>query len=185
MCFNIPNTLSLIRLFLILIFVVVFYLPYSWATFGAALIFWVASMTDFLDGMIARRLKQTSRFGAFIDPVSDKVLVATALVLITDYYHSVWITIPAATIIAREIIISALREWMAEIGGKTHVAVSWVGKLKTVSQMVSLLILIWRYDNLTVHIGYFFIYLAMCLTYWSMFGYLRAAKTYYMHPEGQ
>lgn len=113
---NIPNILSLLRLFLIPVFVVAFYLPYSWAPFVAAMIFWVAGFTDWLDGMLARKLGQTSRFGAFIDPVADKVLVATALILITEHYHSIWVTIPAVTMIAREIIISALREWMAEIG---------------------------------------------------------------------
>ncbi|WP_246745154.1 CDP-diacylglycerol--glycerol-3-phosphate 3-phosphatidyltransferase, partial [Vibrio cholerae] len=116
MRFNIPNLLSLLRLFLIPVFVVTFYLPFEWAPFVAAMVFWVAGFTDWLDGMLARKLGQTSRFGAFIDPVADKVLVATALILITEHYHSIWITIPAVTMIAREIIISALREWMAEIG---------------------------------------------------------------------
>ncbi len=91
---NIPNILSLLRLFLIPVFVVVFYLPYSWAPFAAAMVFWVAGFTDWLDGMLARKLGQTSRFGAFIDPVADKVLVATALILITEHYHTIWVTYP-------------------------------------------------------------------------------------------
>lgn len=173
---NIPNILSLIRLFLIPVFVVVFYLPYQWAAFGAALIFAIASVTDWLDGMLARKLNQTSRFGAFIDPVADKVLVATALILITEHFHNFWITIPAVTMIAREIIISALREWMAEIGKRASVAVSWVGKVKTVTQMLSLLLLIWRHDEMMVTVGYIAIYIATILTYWSMLQYLAAAK---------
>lgn len=173
---NIPNILSLLRLFLIPVFIVAFYLPYSWAPFAAAMIFLIAGITDWLDGMLARKLGQTSRFGAFIDPVADKVLVAAALILITEHYHSIWVTIPAVTMIAREIIISALREWMAEIGKRASVAVSWVGKVKTVSQIVALLFLIWRFDEWMVWIGYVGLYVATVLTYWSMFQYLAAAK---------
>ncbi|MCE0492656.1 CDP-diacylglycerol--glycerol-3-phosphate 3-phosphatidyltransferase [Vibrio salinus] len=180
---NIPNILSLIRLFLIPVFVIAFYLPYQWAPFGAAFVFWVASVTDWLDGMLARKLGQTSRFGAFIDPVADKVLVATALILITEYYHSIWITIPAVTMIAREIIISALREWMAEIGKRANVAVSWVGKVKTMTQMLSLLALVWRYDDWMIWLGYLFIYVATVLTYWSMIQYLKAAKDDLLSPD--
>ena len=135
---NIPNTLSLLRLFLIPVFVVAFYLPFTWAPFIAAMIFFAAGFTDWLDGMLARKLGQTSRFGAFIDPVADKVLVVTALILITQHYHSIWVTIPAVGMIAREVIISALREWMAEIGKRASVAVSWVGKVKTGAQMFAL-----------------------------------------------
>lgn len=180
---NIPNILSLIRLFLIPIFVVAFYLPYEWSPFCAAFIFWVAGVTDWLDGMLARKLKQTSRFGAFIDPVADKVLVATALILLTEYYHNVWITIPAVTMIAREIIISALREWMAEIGKRSQVAVSWIGKVKTMTQMFALLTLVWRYDEWMIWLGYFSIYVATVLTYWSMYQYLKAAKDDLLNPE--
>ncbi len=180
---NIPNILSLLRLFLIPVFVIVFYLPYHWSAFGAAVVFCIASVTDWLDGMLARKLGQTSRFGAFIDPVADKVLVATALILITEYYHSVWITIPAVTMIAREIIISALREWMAEIGKRASVAVSWIGKVKTMTQMLSLLALVWRYDEWMIWLGYLSIYVATVLTYWSMVQYLKAAKGDLLSPE--
>ncbi len=176
MHFNIPNILSLLRLFLIPVFIVVFYLPYSWAPFAAAMVFWVAGFTDWLDGMLARKLGQTSRFGAFIDPVADKVLVASALILITEHYHSIWITIPAVTMIAREIIISALREWMAEIGKRASVAVSWIGKVKTLTQMFALWVLIWRHDDLMIWVGYGSLYIATLLTYWSMVQYLMAAK---------
>ncbi|RJX70153.1 CDP-diacylglycerol--glycerol-3-phosphate 3-phosphatidyltransferase [Vibrio sinensis] len=180
---NIPNILSLLRLFLIPVFVVIFYLPYSWAPFAAAMVFWVAGFTDWLDGMLARKLGQTSRFGAFIDPVADKVLVATALILITEHYHSIWVTIPAVTMIAREIIISALREWMAEIGKRASVAVSWVGKVKTVSQMFALWVLIWRYDDWMIWVGYIALYVATVLTYWSMAQYLLAAKDDLLNEE--
>ncbi|EKF9792991.1 CDP-diacylglycerol--glycerol-3-phosphate 3-phosphatidyltransferase [Vibrio cholerae] len=183
MRFNIPNLLSLLRLFLIPVFVVTFYLPFEWAPFVTAMVFWVAGFTDWLDGMLARKLGQTSRFGAFIDPVADKVLVATALILITEHYHSIWITIPAVTMIAREIIISALREWMAEIGKRASVAVSWVGKVKTLTQMFALWVLIWRYDDWMIWLGYISIYVATVLTYWSMVQYLAAAKDDLLNEE--
>lgn len=125
---------------------------------------------------VSAKVGQTSRFGAFIDPVADKVLVATALILVTEHYHSIWVTIPAVTMIAREIIISALREWMAEIGKRASVAVSWVGKVKTLSQMFALWVLIWRYDDWMVWLGYAALYVATVLTYWSMAQYLMAAK---------
>lgn len=185
MRFTIPNILSLIRLFLIPVFVVVFYLPYHWAPFAAALVFAIASITDWLDGMLARKLNQTSRFGAFLDPVADKVLVASALILITEHFHSFWITVPAVTMIAREIIISALREWMAEIGKRASVAVSWIGKVKTGTQMVALLALIWRYDEWMIWLGYITIYIATILTYWSMIQYLNAAKDDLLSADAQ
>ncbi|VEB85118.1 phosphatidylglycerophosphate synthetase [Citrobacter koseri] len=104
-------------------------------SFVTALIFCIAAVTDWFDGFLARRWNQSTRFGAFLDPVADKVLVAIAMVLVTEHYHSWWVTLPAATMIAREIIISALREWMAELGKRSSVAVSWIGKVKTTSQM--------------------------------------------------
>ncbi len=173
---TIPNILTLMRLILIPIFVVAFYLPYAWADLLAAMIFFFAGATDWLDGYLARKLNQTSRFGAFLDPVADKVMVAAALLLITEHYANIWITIPAMTMIGREIIISALREWMAEIGKRSSVAVSWVGKVKTVSQMAALWLLIWRYNDWMVWGGFALLYLATILTYWSMFQYLSAAK---------
>ncbi|MBL4829295.1 MAG: CDP-diacylglycerol--glycerol-3-phosphate 3-phosphatidyltransferase [Aliivibrio sp.] len=176
MKFSIPNILTLARLFLIPVIVVVFYLPYEWSAMAAAAVFWVAGFTDWLDGVIARKLQQSTKFGAFIDPVADKVMVAASLVLITDYYHTLWITIPAITMIAREIIISALREWMAEIGKRSNVAVSWVGKVKTVTQMFALWVLIWHHNDYMIWVGYASLYVATILTYWSMFQYLSAAK---------
>lgn len=103
---TIPNILSFIRLFLIPVFVITFYLPYEWSPFATAFVFWIAGVTDWFDGYLARKLNQTTRFGAFIDPVADKLMVATALVLVVEDYHSLWITIPAVTMIGREIIIS-------------------------------------------------------------------------------
>ena len=113
---NIPNILSLTRIAVVPVFVVVFYLPFAWANVATAAIFAIAAFTDWLDGYLARRLNQTSRFGAFLDPVADKLLVAVALILLVAADPTPWLTIPAIIIIGREIAISALREWMAEIG---------------------------------------------------------------------
>lgn len=176
MRFNIPTILTFLRFALIPAFVIAFYLPYQWSAFAAALIFIIAAFTDWLDGYLARTLKQTTRFGAFLDPVADKVMVSIALVLISEYYHSVWVTIPAATMIAREVIISALREWMAELGKRANVAVSNVGKVKTAVQMLALTMLIWHPDDITTYIGYGLLYIATALTYWSMYQYLLTAK---------
>lgn len=173
---NLPTILTLIRVILIPVFIVAFYLPFDWAPLAAAVVFVVASATDWLDGYLARKWNQTTRFGAFLDPVADKVLVATALVLITEHFHSIWISIPALTMIAREVIISALREWMAELGKRSSVAVSWIGKFKTTAQMGALVLLLWHPVAEVIWLGYFAIYIAMGLTYWSMFHYLKAAK---------
>ncbi|MBU4846878.1 CDP-diacylglycerol--glycerol-3-phosphate 3-phosphatidyltransferase, partial [Salmonella enterica subsp. enterica serovar Typhimurium] len=137
--------------------------------------FMVAAATDWFDGFLARRWKQTTRFGAFLDPVADKVMVATALVLITEHYHVWWITLPAATMIAREIIISSLREWMAELGKRNSVAVSWIGKVKTTAQMGALVVLLWRPTIEAEWFGFVLLYIATVLTFWSMFQYLSAA----------
>ncbi|MCQ1061326.1 CDP-diacylglycerol--glycerol-3-phosphate 3-phosphatidyltransferase [Photobacterium sp. DNB23_23_1] len=180
---TIPNILSFIRLILIPFFVVTFYLPYSWSPFATALIFLIAGVTDWFDGYLARKLNQTTRFGAFIDPVADKVMVAAAMVLVVEHYDSVWVTIPAITMIGREIIISALREWMAELGKRSSVAVSWVGKVKTGAQMVALIVMLWHPNEWMVWIGYIALYVAMFLTYWSMYIYLKAAKHDLLNSE--
>lgn len=172
---NIPTLLTLFRVVLIPFFVLAFYLPFVWAPLLCAFIFVVAAVTDWFDGFLARRLKQTTRFGAFLDPVADKVMVAVALVLVAEHYHAWWITLPAATMIAREIIISALREWMAEIGKRSHVAVSWVGKVKTTAQMLALVGLLWRPERMVEGAGIIALYIAAVLTFWSMFQYLSAA----------
>ncbi|MDO6708671.1 CDP-diacylglycerol--glycerol-3-phosphate 3-phosphatidyltransferase [Photobacterium sp. 1_MG-2023] len=180
---TIPNILSFVRLVLIPFFVITFYLPYAWSPFATALIFTIAGITDWFDGYLARKLNQASRFGAFIDPVADKVMVAAALVLVTEHYHSVWVTIPAMTMIGREIIISALREWMAELGKRSSIAVSWVGKVKTASQMFALVMLLWHPNELLETIGFISLYIATILTYWSMYLYLKAAKGDLLHPD--
>lgn len=144
---NIPNTLTTFRLFLIPIFLVIFYLPFSWAFFAAAFVFWLASITDILDGYLARRLDQSTPFGAFLDPVADKVMVCAALVALSSHYQSLYMTIPALVIISREIVISALREWMAEQGKRDNVAVSNMGKFKTAAQMLAIIGLIWQFDT--------------------------------------
>nr|WP_314268232.1 CDP-diacylglycerol--glycerol-3-phosphate 3-phosphatidyltransferase [uncultured Moellerella sp.] len=172
---NIPTLLTLFRIGLIPFFVLAFYLPFTWAPFACALIFVIAAITDWFDGFLARLWKQTTKFGAFLDPVADKVMVAVALILVTEYYNVWWVTLPAATMIAREIIISSLREWMAEIGKRSSVAVSWIGKFKTTAQMISLVGLLWRPNGEIVVASIILLYVAAILTFWSMFQYLHAA----------
>ena len=190
--FTWPNLLTFARILVIPLFVTVYYLPVSWAHIAAAIIFALASMTDWLDGYLARYLKQSTKLGAFLDPVADKLMVSISLVLIvaepTFKYVSVTsaivsiptalMTIPAAIIVAREIIVSALREWMAELGKRKSVAVSNLGKLKTCVQMVALVVMIYSdaSTNATlVFTGYGLLYVAAVLTIWSMFYYLKAA----------
>jgi CDP-diacylglycerol---glycerol-3-phosphate 3-phosphatidyltransferase len=175
---NIPNLLTLLRIFLIPILVLVFYLPFTGNHVVTAIIFVMAALTDWLDGYLARSLKQTSKLGEFLDPVADKLIVAVALVLVVGEKNLPFLAIPAAVIVGREIVISALREWMAEIGKRASVAVSIVGKFKTAVQMIALTVLLLYkpggYWWLGI-IGYFLLYLAAVLTLWSMVMYLRAA----------
>ncbi|WP_354624892.1 CDP-diacylglycerol--glycerol-3-phosphate 3-phosphatidyltransferase [Psychromonas sp. MME2] len=172
---NIPNILTAFRIFLIPIFVLLYYLPFHWSAPAAAFIFWLAGITDVLDGYLARRLNQQTSFGAFLDPVADKIMVAVSLVMIVEHYAVIWITIPAMIMICREIIISALREWMAELGQRASVAVSWVGKIKTAAQMLALFLLIWQHSIEMEWVGFFCLYIATVLTLWSMVVYLKAA----------
>jgi CDP-diacylglycerol--glycerol-3-phosphate 3-phosphatidyltransferase len=178
---NIPNILTLLRIILIPVFVGVFYLPWNWANELATIVFTLAILTDWLDGYLARRWNQTSAFGAFLDPVADKLIVAVALVFLVQINPSPWLAIPAAIIIGREITISALREWMAEIGQRAKVAVSMIGKVKTTAQMTALLMLLFagrHHDQLfglpIYEIGFVLLYIAAILTLWSMIVYLRA-----------
>lgn len=174
---NIPNALTLFRILLIPVFVLVFYLPYKWSFLVSALIFSLAAITDWLDGYLARKLEQATPFGAFLDPVADKLMVAMALALLVERYEAWWFTIPAVVIIGREIVISALREWMAELGKRTSVAVSYVGKVKTTFQMIAIIVLLAapRGSELIMQLGLVMLYLAAILTLWSMIIYLRAA----------
>ncbi|RAR61515.1 CDP-diacylglycerol--glycerol-3-phosphate 3-phosphatidyltransferase [Onishia taeanensis] len=173
---NIPNILTLARIAFIPLLVVIFYLPYSWSMLLAAALFGLAAITDWLDGYLARRWNQSTPFGAFLDPVADKLMVAVALALLIERYDAAWLTLPALVIIGREIVISALREWMAEMGKRGTVAVSSIGKVKTTLQMVALLLLLgFPQDSLVAQLGTVTLYLAAALTLWSMQQYLRAA----------
>ena len=175
---NVPNTLTAVRIFLVPVLVVVFYLPFEWAPIACAAIFAIAAVTDWADGYLARRLSQVSTFGAFLDPVADKLMVAVALVLLLHRDPTLWLAVPAAIIISREIVVSALRELMAELGQRATVAVATLGKIKTVSQMTALLLMLYRHDLGPIPVywcGTALLYLATVLTIWSMAIYLRAA----------
>jgi CDP-diacylglycerol---glycerol-3-phosphate 3-phosphatidyltransferase len=178
MTLTIPTMLTLFRIALIPVLVVVFYLPYPWTNFAAAFIFALGAVTDWLDGWIARRYGMYSAFGAFLDPVADKLAVAVALILIVQQHPTIFMALIAAVIIGREITISALREWMAEIGHKARVRVAAVGKIKTIVQMVALVMLLYRQPLLGLpifEIGEVLLAIAAALTLWSGFAYLRAA----------
>lgn len=175
---NVPNTLTLLRILLIPILVVVFYLPVSWARLAACAVFVGAALTDLLDGYLARRLNQTSRLGAFLDPVADKLMVIVALVLLLQDDPRVLLALPVAVIVGREVTVSALREWMAELGARSHVAVSVYGKIKTIAQMVALGFLLFRESLFGLPVyqtGIVMLYLAAILTLVSMFQYLISA----------
>lgn len=174
---GVPNILTFIRILLIPVFVLVFYLPISGAHWAAACIFALACFTDWLDGYLARRLHQISNFGAFLDPVADKLLVATSLLLLVGAKEIHYLTIPAIIIVGREIVISALREWMAEIGNRASVTVSHIGKVKTAIQMIALFLLLAYYPSTSSWgmIGFILIYLAAILTIWSMVIYIMLA----------
>lgn len=178
MVYNIPNILTLLRIGLIPILVVTFYLPFTWSHAVTAAVFALAGITDWLDGYLARQLGQMSAFGAFLDPVADKLMVAVALVMIVGEHPGMWLAIPAAVIIGREIAISALREWMAEVGSRAKVAVSHIGKVKTTAQIIALLLLLYGQSVgafPTMLVGMVLLYVAALLTLWSGFSYIRAA----------
>ena len=178
MIFNIPNNLTFLRIFLIPFFVGSYYLPFSWSNELSTFLFTLAAVTDWLDGYLARRWQQTSPLGAFLDPVADKLMVAAALVVLVQADPTLFMVVPAIVIIGREITISALREWMAELGSRAQVAVSIIGKLKTAMQMIALVLLIYRDDLFglpILTIGYVLLYIAVLLTLWSMMVYLQAA----------
>lgn len=189
---NLPNILTLARILVIPFFVLIFYLPTTWSHVAAACIFALACVTDWLDGYLARRLHQSTKLGAFLDPVADKIFVCITLVLIVGEPQFQFIslratvfsipiaalTIPAAIIVSREIIVSALREWMAELGKRTSVAVSYLGKVKTTIQMLALTVLLYCDSTtppLIVISGYVLLYIAAVLTIWSMVIYIKAA----------
>ncbi len=176
--YNLPNLLTVLRIVLIPVFVIFFYLPVSWSREAATVVFVLAAATDWLDGYLARRMQLVSALGAFLDPVADKLMVATALVLLVQADPRISLAVAAAVIIGREIAISALREWMAEIGSRTKVAVSEIGKFKTAAQMAAITLLIYRDDLWSIPIytvGLVLMFVAVVLTLWSMTMYLRAA----------
>jgi CDP-diacylglycerol--glycerol-3-phosphate 3-phosphatidyltransferase len=176
---TIPTWLTLLRIAMIPVLVVVYYLDYRWTNIAATAIFAFASITDWLDGWIARRWNQYSAFGAFLDPVADKLMVSTALVITVEHHHTVWMALWASVIIGREIAVSALREWMAEAGQGAKVAVQAIGKIKTVVQMVALGFLLYRqplWGFPIFAIGEWLLAAAAMLTLWSGYEYARAAS---------
>ncbi len=175
---TVPNLLTVARIVMIPLFLAAFYVPVPGSGLAAAGLFGLASFTDWLDGYLARRWKQTSAFGAFLDPVADKLMVAFALIAILQRDPRLAMALPVVIIIGREITVSALREWMAELGQRASVAVSMLGKLKTTVQMVAVILLLLRHGvgNVpTYQLGVAGLYLAAALTLWSMVQYLRAA----------
>lgn len=175
---NIAIFLTLTRLSSIPIFGLFYYLPFRWARPVAAIIFVFAALTDWLDGYVARSLSQATDLGAFLDPVADKLLVGAALVLVVGECYVGYLAIPGAIIICREIIISALREWMAELGKCTSMAVTFLSKIKTTLQMISLILLIWYVPGAPSWIllsGVIFLWVAALLTIWTMVLYLKIA----------
>lgn len=184
---TVPTWLTLLRILLIPVLVVVFYLPYRWASIAVVIIFTTAAVTDWLDGWIARRWHQYSAFGAFLDPVADKLMVAVSLFLIVQGHPTPWMAFWAAVIVGREIAVSALREWMAEIGQRGTVKVAWIGKVKTTVQMIALGCLLYSVRPAShslynvwlavpiFHIGDWLLAVAALLTLYSGYLYLRAA----------
>ena len=191
MTLTLPTILTLVRIAMIPVLAAVYFLPYGWTNFAAAAVFALASLTDWLDGWIARRFHLTSPFGAFLDPVADKLMVSTALFLIVQGHPTAWMALWAAVIVGREIAVSALREWMAEIGQRARVSVATVGKIKTVVQMVAVTCLLYSITpepgqaavvhvepwmgEVVFHIGDWLLAAAALLTLWSGYEYLRAA----------
>lgn len=181
MFFNLPNLLTWLRILMIPLLVGVFYAPGEWLgehnrNLAATIVFSIAAITDWLDGYLARVLNQGSNFGAFLDPVADKLMVSTALITL------VWLGrmegFIAVIIIGREIAISALREWMAQLGKSKSVAVSFIGKVKTFSQMAAIILLLYHDEFLGLSmfaIGTYLVWLAAILTLWSMAYYLKKA----------
>lgn len=182
---NIPNLLTLLRILLIPFFFVVYLIDADWSNQLATFIFVVAALTDWLDGYLARRLNQYTTFGAFLDPVADKLIVATALVLLAtdEKVLNLVLSVPlftasVAIIIGREIAISALREWMAELGKRASVAVSYIGKVKTALQLTAISLLIYQEPIRGIPIfklGEILLFIAAALTLYSMVVYLKAA----------
>ena len=188
---NIPNILTLARIALIPVFLLIAYWPPAIGVAGhdggftrnliLTAIFVLAAVTDWFDGYLARTLNQTSAFGRFLDPVADKLMVAAALIVLVQWQPSISMAFAAIVIISREITVSALREWMAELGARTNVAVSTVGKYKTAFQMIAISVFLLNWQPLET-LAYLLLYTAVVLTLWSMFIYLKAAWPYLKQP---
>lgn len=169
---NLENTVAIHRIAFIPILVIVFYLPFEWRYLASACIFALASVTDWFDGSIARKLKKTSPFGAFLDPLADKLLVATALILLVEAHDNAILAIPALMIISTEIVVSALREWMVQFSEQRSVAASFMAKVKTGFQVVAIVVLLAigpLADDFLIVIGLVLLYAAVVLTLWSMY----------------
>ena len=178
--FNIPNTLSLVRIIFIPVFIVAYYLPYDWSHIAATAVFAIAGITDWFDGYLARKLGQSSMLGAILDPLADKLIVVVALILlVADDPSNNWLLFSTVIIISREIFISTLREWMAVQGEAKKVAVSFAGKVKTTLQIIAISLLIFKHDFLFLPIyllGIMLLVIAAILTLASMLNYIYAAK---------
>lgn len=178
---TVPNVITLLRVVLIPVFVVVYFLDWQYAYQAGAFIFWLAAITDWFDGYLARKLEQSTPFGAFLDPVADKLIVAAALLMITHSYASLWITLPSIALMLREVYVSALREWMGQNGVREAVKVSYIGKLKTTAQMLAIIGLLSGLESFMgvplywVTLGHILLYIAALLSIWSMVIYSRAA----------
>ncbi len=176
---NLPNKITLLRIILIPVFVLAYYVPlFGFNNIITTAIFFIAGVTDYIDGYLARKLEMQTAFGAFLDPVADKLMVSVALVMLVSSHPGPLLAIAAAVIIGREITISALREWMANVGDGTKVAVSIIGKFKTAAQMLAIGFMLYEKpigDFQPMIVGYILLYMAAALTLWSMFIYLQAA----------
>ena len=185
---NVPIAFTLFRIALIPVFAAAFYLPAPWANETCAVAFALAGVTDWIDGFLARRLRQTTIFGAFLDPVADKLMVAVALVLLVQADPEIWVALPAAIIIGREITISALREWMARLGEHRRVAVVMLGKFKTFCQLAAITLMLYGSTDPSgeyYRVGLGLLYAATALTLWSMVQYLVAARSLLRAEAGE
>ncbi len=184
---NLAILLTLFRIAAIPAVVICFYSPMPDARPIAAILFGIAAVTDFIDGWVARKFDQTSRFGEFLDPVADKLMVAIVLVMLVQAQSGWFEDIIAMIIIGREITISALREWMATIGERANVKVSLIGKVKTTLQMFGIAFMVYQHPILGVDIyalGFVLLVLAAIMTIWSMFAYLKAAWPFISNDQG-
>lgn len=179
MTMTLPTKLTLLRIGMIPVFILLFYIPlFGIKNYLLTGLFILAGLTDWFDGYLARRMGMQSEFGAFLDPVADKLMVSVVLVLLVSVHPGWLLALPATIIIGRELTISAVREWMANVGERTKVAVSIIGKFKTTAQMIAIGFLLFEKpigDFPTLQIGYVLLYLSALLTLWSMFLYLQAA----------